>query len=46
MGNTMKGVVFTGDRTLEVREFPIPEPGRGQALIQMKSAASGLSATA
>ena len=39
MGNTMRGVVFTGDRTLEVREFPIPEPGRGQALIQMRSAA-------
>ena len=22
----MKGVVFTGNRTVEVREFPTPEP--------------------
>lgn len=39
MLGTMKGVVFTGDRTLEVREFPIPHPGPGEVLIQMKSAA-------
>ena len=27
----MKGIVFTGDRQCEVREFPVPEPGRGEA---------------
>jgi len=40
MGNgTMKGVVFLGDRTLEVRDFPIPKPGAGEVLIQLKRAA-------
>ena len=29
----MKGVVFTGSRKLEVREFPVPEPGEGEVLI-------------
>jgi propanol-preferring alcohol dehydrogenase len=31
----MKGVVFTGDRQLEVRELPVPEPGPEQALVRM-----------
>ena len=35
----MKGVVFLGDRVAEVREFPIPKPGRGQVLVQLKTAA-------
>jgi len=35
----MKGIVFTGDRTLEVRDFPIPSPGPGEVLVQMKRAA-------
>ena len=35
----MYGVVFLGDRVAEVREFPIPHPGPGQVLIQMKRAA-------
>ena len=35
----MKGVVFMGDRELEVRDFPIPRPGRGEVLVQLKSAA-------
>lgn len=35
----MKGVVFLGDRVAEVREFPIPKPGRGQVLVQLKVAA-------
>ena len=34
----MKGVVFLGDRRLEVREFPDPTPGRGQAVVKMQSA--------
>jgi threonine dehydrogenase-like Zn-dependent dehydrogenase len=36
---TMKGMVFTGDRTVEVRDFPMPRPGPGEVLIQMKRAA-------
>ncbi len=36
----MKGVVFLGNRTLEVREFPDPVPGPGQVVVQMR--ASGL----
>lgn len=36
---TMRGVVFLGDRVAEVREFPIPTPGPGQVLVQMKRAA-------
>lgn len=36
----MKGVVFTGDRTLELRDFPDPAPGPGEVVIEIK--ASGL----
>jgi threonine dehydrogenase-like Zn-dependent dehydrogenase len=36
----MKGVVFTGDRNLEIRDFADPRPGPGQAVIKMGS--SGL----
>lgn len=36
----MKGVVFLGNQKLEIREFPKPEPGLGEVLIEMK--ASGL----
>lgn len=36
----MRGVVFTGDRQLELREFVAPVPGPNQALIKIK--ASGL----
>jgi threonine dehydrogenase-like Zn-dependent dehydrogenase len=35
----MRGVVFLGDRTAEVREFPRPVPGRGEVLVQLKRAA-------
>ncbi len=35
----MKGVVLPGDRQLEVREFPVPEPGHGQVLVRMKASA-------
>src|SRR6266536_5592351 len=34
---TMTGVIFLGNRRLELREFPIPEPGYGQVLIRMKA---------
>jgi threonine dehydrogenase-like Zn-dependent dehydrogenase len=36
----MKGVVFTGDRRLELQEFPDPTPGPGEVVIEIK--ASGM----
>jgi 2-desacetyl-2-hydroxyethyl bacteriochlorophyllide A dehydrogenase len=36
----MKGVVFLGERQLELREFPDPEPGPGEVVVEMK--ASGM----
>jgi threonine dehydrogenase-like Zn-dependent dehydrogenase len=36
----MRGVVFLGDRQLELREFPDPVPGPGEVVVQMK--ASGM----
>ena len=36
----MKGVVFTGNRTLELQEFPDPTPGPGEVVLEIK--ASGL----
>ena len=36
----MRGVVFTGNSTLEVMNFDDPKPGPGQAVVRMK--ASGI----
>ena len=36
----MKGIVFTGDRKVEIREFPDPTPGPGEVVIEIK--ASGI----
>ena len=36
----MRGVVFRGDRKLEIMNFPDPVPGPGEAVIEMK--ASGM----
>jgi threonine dehydrogenase-like Zn-dependent dehydrogenase len=36
----MKGVVFTGGRELELREFPDPEPGDDEVVIEIR--ASGM----
>lgn len=33
----MTGVVLPGSRQLELREYPIPEPGPGQVLVRMKA---------
>lgn len=33
----MQGVILPGQRNVEIREFPVPEPGHGQVLIQMKA---------
>ena len=36
----MRGVVFTGDREIELMEFPDPTPGAGEVVVEMK--ASGM----
>ena len=36
----MRGVVFLGNRQLEIRDFPDPQPGPGEAVVKMR--ASGL----
>ena len=36
----MKGVLFTGERTLEVTDFPDPAPGTGEVIIEVR--ASGM----
>lgn len=36
----MRGIVFLGDRTLELRDFPEPAPGPGEVVVAMK--ASGM----
>lgn len=36
----MQGVVLPGERRVEFREVPVPEPGHGQVLVRMR--ASGL----
>src|SRR5262245_36779689 len=36
----MKGVVFLGDRKLELREFPVPTPGPRDVILEIK--ASGM----
>ncbi len=33
----MKGVVLPGNSTAEYRELPVPTPGHGQVLVQMKA---------
>jgi threonine dehydrogenase-like Zn-dependent dehydrogenase len=32
----MRGLVFMGDRRAEVRDFPDPEPGPGEVVVQLK----------
>ena len=36
----MKGIVFTGDSRLELRDFPDPSPGPGEVVLEIK--ASGI----
>lgn len=33
----MTGAVLPGDSTVQLREFPLPEPGPGQVLLRMKA---------
>jgi 2-desacetyl-2-hydroxyethyl bacteriochlorophyllide A dehydrogenase len=37
--STMKGVIFPGNKQVEIREFPIPTPGPNEVLIQLKASA-------
>lgn len=37
MNTVMRGAVLPGNSTVDYREFPIPEPGHGQVLIQTKA---------
>jgi len=34
---TMKGVILPGNSTVEFRDVPVPTPGHGQVLVQMKA---------
>ena len=34
-GHTMRGVVFTGERDLEIMNFPDPTPGPGEVVVEM-----------
>jgi threonine dehydrogenase-like Zn-dependent dehydrogenase len=36
---TMTGVVLPGEKRLEFPEFPVPTPGHGQVLLEMKASA-------
>lgn len=38
MKETMKELVITGPKQYEIREVPVPKPGDGEVLIQMKAA--------
>lgn len=33
----MKGMVLPGNRQTEIREYPVPQPGHGQALVRIKA---------
>ena len=33
----MRGVVFTGDKEVEIRTLPDPHPGPGEVVIEMKA---------
>jgi threonine dehydrogenase-like Zn-dependent dehydrogenase len=33
----MRGALLPGDRRVDLRDFPVPEPGRGQVLIRMRA---------
>ena len=35
----MRGVVLPGDRRLEIRSYPVPEPGHGQVLVRVRASA-------
>ena len=35
----MRGVVLTGERDVEIKQFPDPEPGPGEVVVRVKAAA-------
>ncbi len=38
MRKTIKGATIPGNRTVVLKEFPVPKPGPGQVLVKMKAA--------
>ncbi len=38
MRKMMRGAIIPGNRTVVLKEFPVPEPGPGQVLVKMKAA--------
>ena len=40
----MKGVVFVGDRKLELRDFPDPTPGPRDVVLEIKASGMGVTA--
>jgi len=34
---TMRGAVLPGNRTVELREYPVPDPGHGEVLLKLKA---------
>lgn len=37
MNSIMKGAVLPGNSTVELKDYPVPDPGKGQVLIKMKA---------
>lgn len=37
MEETMKGIVYEGDRVARVKRFPIPKPGKREVLVKIKA---------
>ncbi len=35
MSDTMKGAILPGNSTVELHDYPVPEPGHGQVLVKM-----------
>lgn len=35
----MRAVLFSGERQVEVRDLPVPEPGSGEVLVRTKASA-------
>lgn len=34
---TMQGMVYLGDKKVEIKSFPVPQPRKGEVLLKMKA---------
>lgn len=34
---TMQGMVYLGDKKVEIKTFPVPQPRKGEVLLKMKA---------